>query len=492
MAIGRLCMKVGKAGKAGPHAAYIAREGKYAARLDQNEKLEATESGNMPVWARHCPQEFWNAADLNERKNGTTYREMEIALPRELSPQQRVGLVRDFVRMEVGERHAYQWAIHTPKAADGGEQPHVHLMFSERQRDRIERDPEQYFKRYNAKNPANGGARKGYGPSAGITLSATERKTELRALRDRWEQACNAHLQRAGAAERIDMRSHTERSTGLLPERKYLPSEWRDPKLRGKVIDFRQARAELSQTRETLRREVPSAGAEIINLEAERERRNTDRNKLGHSPIQAAIAADQEGSSSDMVNKTNNPATAGREVAERASFEQVGRIAAELSQKNERRENRESLRLQGKGPDVAKEAQGMLEKRERIEHEKSAQEQTRRIEQAKRDEQERLINQLQREKIAAPSSALAKMKQQAVEKGHMKNCETSDQMPSQKVASLQRVRARMADMRPTKEQDPLSNREQISPASAMERMRAESEQRRDTKGLERDDPDMEF
>ena len=131
MAIGRLSMKVGKAGKAGPHAAYIAREGKYAARLDRNEKLEASESGNMPAWARQRPQEFWKAADLNERKNGTTYREMEIALPRELSAQQRADLVRDFVRQEIGERHAYQWAIHSPRAADGGEQPHVHLMFSE-------------------------------------------------------------------------------------------------------------------------------------------------------------------------------------------------------------------------------------------------------------------------------------------------------------------------------------------------------------------------
>ena len=214
MAIGRLSMKVGKVGKAGPHAAYIAREGKYAARLDRNEKLEATESGNMPAWAKHCPQEFWSAADSNERKNGTTYREMEIALPRELSPQQRVDLVQDFVRQEIGDRHAYQWAIHSPKAADGGEQPHLHLMFSERQHDHIERDPEHYFKRYNSKNPAIGGARKGYGASAGLTLSLAERKTELRQLRDRWEKSCNAHLEQAGVTERIDMRSHAERNTG--------------------------------------------------------------------------------------------------------------------------------------------------------------------------------------------------------------------------------------------------------------------------------------
>ena len=115
---------------------------------------------------------------------------MEIALPRELEPTQRAELVRAFVRQEIGEHHAYQWAIHTPNAADGGEQPHVHLMFSERQCDGIERDPDQYFKRYNAKAPEKGGARKGYGPSAGKTLTAAERATELKALRERWATAC--------------------------------------------------------------------------------------------------------------------------------------------------------------------------------------------------------------------------------------------------------------------------------------------------------------
>lgn len=123
-------MKVGKAGKAGPHAAYIAREGQYADRLERGEKLEATEAGNMPAWAQSNPQAFWQAADAFERKNGTTYREMEIALPRELDADQRAALVREFVRQEIGDRHAYQWAIHTPTAADGQEQPHVHLMFS--------------------------------------------------------------------------------------------------------------------------------------------------------------------------------------------------------------------------------------------------------------------------------------------------------------------------------------------------------------------------
>ena len=272
MAIGRLSMKVGKAGKAGPHAAYIAREGQYANRLERGEKLEATEAGNMPAWAQSNPLAFWQAADAYERKNGTTYREMEIALPRELDADQRAALVREFVRQEIGDRHAYQWAIHVPTAADGGEQPHVHLMFSERQRDGIERDPEQYFKRYNAKAPEKGGARKGYGPRAGQTLTKAERAAELKELRGRWEAMCNAHLERAGVEQRIDMRSHAERGTGLEPERKQLPSAWRGEG-RAQVIEFRAARAEVAQAAAELRRAVPDTGAEIIHLEAERQRR---------------------------------------------------------------------------------------------------------------------------------------------------------------------------------------------------------------------------
>ena len=265
-------MKVGKKGKAAPHAAYIVREGQYAKRLDRGEKLEATEAGNMPAWAKAQPQQFWRAADVFERVNGTTYREMEIALPRELEPAQRAELVREFVRQEIGEHHAYQWAIHTPNAADGGDQPHVHLMFSERQCDGIERDPDQYFKRYNAKAPEKGGARKGYGPSAGKTLTAAERAAELKALRERWQVLCNEHLEMAGHGQRIDMRSYAERGIKLAPERKQLPSEWRGQG-KAKVIELRAARRDAFKAHRELANVMPNVKAEIISLEAERQKR---------------------------------------------------------------------------------------------------------------------------------------------------------------------------------------------------------------------------
>ena len=271
MAIARLSMKVGKGGKAAPHAAYIARQGKYTHRLKTGEKFEATEAGNMPTWARKNTQQFWLAADAYERKNGTTYREMEIALPRELEPAQRAELVRAFVRQEIGETHAYQWAIHTPKAADDGEQPHLHLMFSERQLDGIERDPEHYFKRYNAKTPEKGGSRKGYGPRAGQTLTAAERAADLKELRTRWQDMANEHLERAGLTERIDMRSNAERGIGELPEAKQLPSQWRGEG-KAKMLEWRAAKRDQEATADQLRELIPDAAAEVIRLEAERQR----------------------------------------------------------------------------------------------------------------------------------------------------------------------------------------------------------------------------
>lgn len=338
MAIARLSMKVGKAGKAGPHAAYITREGEYAHRREKGEALEACEAGNLPLWAQANPLEFWRAADAHERANGTTYREMEIALPRELSAAQRIALVRAFVTQELGDRHAYQWAIHNPPAADGGEQPHAHLMFSERQRDGIERDPEQYFKRYNAKNPERGGARKGYGPHAGQTLTAAQRKADLVALRSRWEAMCNAHLERAGLAERIDMRSHAERQTGQVPERKQLPSAWRGEG-RAQVIEFRAARAEVTQAAAELRRAVPDTGAEIIHLEAERQRRQQRESERARRPDESALGALIRNMKADVDERAKSaPPSAFAQEVEQALAERRKAKAQAESQERERRE----------------------------------------------------------------------------------------------------------------------------------------------------------
>ena len=237
-------VKVGGKGQASSHAAYIAREGSYAER-DGYEDLEATGHGNLPSWAEGEPSLFWSAADRHERANGATYREIEIALPRELNPAQRQELVLDFIRQEIGARHAHQWAIHNPGAAlAGGEQPHAHLMYSERTVDGIERGAEQYFKRYNGTHPELGGCRK---DSAG---------TEERLLetRQRWAEVQNAHLQQHGHTARVDHRSLADQGIDRAPEQHLGGRRVRQlaPDQREALLERRAAEDELQHSQRAL------------------------------------------------------------------------------------------------------------------------------------------------------------------------------------------------------------------------------------------------
>lgn len=327
MALARLSMKVGKVGKASPHAAYIARQGKYAARLDRGEKLEATEAGNMPAWAQSNPLAFWRAADEHERKNGTTYREQEIALPRELDAEQRAELVRGWAAQEIGDKHAYQWAIHTPPAADGGAQPHVHLMYSERTRDGIERDPAQYFKRANKKHPERGGCVK-----ANTGKKPAERKAELKALRGRWEVACNAALERAGRAERIDMRSYAEQGRDEAPEPKQLPSAWRG---QGKadVIEFRAAKAEQREAAAAVARTVPDAKAAVVSLRVERERR-----QLAELPAAGVVAVWEKVHAHTMAEVRQQADALGQRISKEAQAIDEDRKRKQEAHRQERPE----------------------------------------------------------------------------------------------------------------------------------------------------------
>ena len=197
-------IKTGAKGAAADHAAYIAREGRFADE-ERYGAVEAQGVGNMPAWAREDPAAFWRAADAFERENGNTYREFELALPRELERDHQIALVQRFIESELGTAHAYQWALHADRAKDGGEQPHVHVMFSDRIQDGIERGPEQYFKRANRKALEKGGAlKRSYG------ANKTEAAQTYRDIRARWGEVQNLALEAHGIQARVDHRSLAE------------------------------------------------------------------------------------------------------------------------------------------------------------------------------------------------------------------------------------------------------------------------------------------
>lgn len=269
-------MAKGSGTSAAGHAEYIGREGKYAGlgergalaksdyltregRHSKRSDLEAVFHENMPIWAKENPREFWQAADTYERKNGRVYTEILVALPRELSPEEREKLVRQFAAEQLGDRFPYTASIHNPAAMDGREQPHAHVMFSNRERDGIERPRELFFRRANSEQPELGGAKKSR------EWSFDSRSNDmLGCIRETWERSANAALERAGVGERIDRRSNAERGLDAEPEPKMGPvvtqrvKQGLETEKGAKVIelrDYRREKKELEQLEEELKRE---------------------------------------------------------------------------------------------------------------------------------------------------------------------------------------------------------------------------------------------
>lgn len=242
-------------GNAALKAEYLSREGLHQERDD----LELTFHGNMPSWAAENPRDFWRAADTYERANGRVYTEILVALPRELNGKQREELVREFTGEQLGERFPYTVAIHNPKALDGGEQPHAHIMFSNRELDGVERPIEVFFKRANAKSPELGGCKKSR------EWSFDKRSNDkLGEIREAWERSTNRALERAGLEERIDRRSLAERGIEREPEPKMGPKvtqmvkQGQETDIGAEVIelrDFRRKEREIEGLKEELKRE---------------------------------------------------------------------------------------------------------------------------------------------------------------------------------------------------------------------------------------------
>jgi hypothetical protein len=229
------------------HAQYIARDGQYESRGG----LELVESGNMPEFAQADPLSFWAAADAHERKNGRAYTELQIALPRELNPEQRGELAREATRELLGERFAYTLAVHTPLAKDNIEQPHMHLMFSERVVDSNTQSmpEEQFFKRNGAKKDR----------------SWNDKDKPLE-VREKWVEMMNGAMERHGQEQRLDARSWANQGRHDL-------AELVEPKLlAGSEAEAQQLHAQVDTLREQ-RTELPAmhldraAAAEEIDRE---------------------------------------------------------------------------------------------------------------------------------------------------------------------------------------------------------------------------------
>lgn len=202
MATYHFTLKSGKTMKAAAHSDYISREGKYKNIKHENNdnKTDLVAKGyRLPKWAERKPKKFFNMADKFERKNGVSYKEFEFALPNELTLKQNKEIIDKFLNKYMKDKYFY-YTIHDKKISsiEGKRNLHCHLMFSERIIDGINRTPEQFFKRYNSKNPEKGGAQKDRTFSDYKT-----RSINLKNARKYFEEITNITLEKYGIKKRV-------------------------------------------------------------------------------------------------------------------------------------------------------------------------------------------------------------------------------------------------------------------------------------------------
>ena len=180
---------------------YISRDGRYA-RACQDEVVHI-ESGSMPAFASSDARVYWAAADSHERSNGRLFRSLTAALPNSLDLAGRLELARSFAAHVTAGQMPYTLAVHAglSKEAGAASNPHLHLVFSERVNDGVERAAEQWFRRAApaGRDPASGGARKS---------ERTKPREWLEETRQAWAAEMNLAFGRAGVADRVTAESH--------------------------------------------------------------------------------------------------------------------------------------------------------------------------------------------------------------------------------------------------------------------------------------------
>jgi len=165
-------------------------------------------AGDDMEWAKDR-ENLWNAAEGAEiRKNARVAREYLVALPVELSPGDRLNLVRGFAR-ELSDRYGFavDLAVHAPRDFPGSDPRnyHAHLLATTR---------EVTIEGLGAKTTLemNDDHRRRLGLKPGIQ--------ELLHVRERWAAAANEAMREAHVSARIDHRSFEAQGIDREPRRR--------------------------------------------------------------------------------------------------------------------------------------------------------------------------------------------------------------------------------------------------------------------------------
>ena len=193
----------GKGHSAIGKASYNSREVLKDERLDQtfHYKNASEDLIHSEIVAPHRAQDWtrdreqlWNKAEASEKqKNSRSAINVNLVLPRELSDQQNIELVRDFIhKAYTSKGMVADFAIHKSKASDGGENPHAHILLSTRPLDG------ENFSSHKARQWTT--------------------RPQLQKWRTQWSQTQNQHLEKHGHDVRVDHRSYKDQGKDKIPQ----------------------------------------------------------------------------------------------------------------------------------------------------------------------------------------------------------------------------------------------------------------------------------
>lgn len=171
----------------------------------------------------HAPAAFsdrailWNAVEKIEKaKNAQLAREIELALPQELTREQGISLVREYVKRHfVAAGMCADICVHDT----GGGNPHAHVMLTMRPFEESGEWGAKQKKEYILDRDGNKiyDRKKRQYKCKSVPATDWNDQTKAEEWRAAWAQICNQTLEQNGHAERIDHRSYERQGIEQIP-----------------------------------------------------------------------------------------------------------------------------------------------------------------------------------------------------------------------------------------------------------------------------------
>lgn len=161
---------------------------------------------------------LWNAVEAVESNwNSQLARRFEIALPKELTMEQRVALIREHCYEQfVSKGMIADIAIHDPDPP--GHNPHAHVMLTMRPMDEHGRWMEKAHREYELdENGERIRDAKGKWKFRKIPTVDWNNRDNAEIWRHAWEETQNKYLAAAGRSERVSMKSYARQGIDRIP-----------------------------------------------------------------------------------------------------------------------------------------------------------------------------------------------------------------------------------------------------------------------------------